>query len=160
MIVAIRTWWQGLSRREQVLIGIAGALALPMFAWFAILSPLADAMASARERHRMAVDRHQAIMARVALAETLRAQAANRPPVAGRVDLVIGQSAAERGFTLSRNDAAGEDAASIAIGRARAGALFGWIGELESMGLMASDLAIRPNADGTVTMTATFRRAR
>lgn len=160
MIGAMRTWWLGLSRREQTLIGIAAALAVPLFAWFAVIMPLSDAMASARERHRQAVDRHAAIIARATLADALKDREADQPRANGRVDLVIGQSAAEHGFTLSRNDAAGEDAASIAIGSARAAALFAWIGELETRGLMARDLSIRPNANGTVTMTATFRRAR
>jgi general secretion pathway protein M len=161
MTDTISNWWAALSRRERWLVGTAAVLAALTIGWFGIINPLINGLAEARSAHNVAVERHAGIMARVATAERL-GQNGGAPAagVTGRVDLVISQSAAEQGFTLSRNDAQGDDAASIAIGSARAAALFGWLGTLESQGLIASELSIRPNANGTVGVTATFRRVR
>jgi hypothetical protein len=72
---------------------------------------------------------------------------------------VLAQGAAEQGLTLSRNDPVGEGGASIAIANGRATALAGWLARMEADGLTPSDLTLRPNADGTVALTATMRRA-
>lgn len=157
----VRQWWHGLTPREQVLIGIAGGLAAIVIGWFAIIMPLTSGLNAARDAHRIAAERHATIEARVDIATALRANAST-PTVGatGQIDLVISQSAAEQGFILSRNDAVGRDGANIAIGSARSAALLGWLGVLEQQGLIAQALSLRPNADGTVAMTATIERVR
>lgn len=159
MIARLHSWWDGLSLRERWMVGVAGALAALVVGWFLILVPLRSALADAGAAHAEAVDRHGAVMARVALLRRIgerQAPAATTP--AATVDLVIGQSAAERGLALSRNEAQGEDAAAIAIANARAGAALGWIDALEAQGIVARELVMRPNADGTVALTATLAR--
>lgn len=158
MSAAIRTWWDGLTVRERWLVGIAAGLAAAMLLWLATFG-VASALSDAREAHGLAVERAAGIAARVEAIEAL--QAAPRRSAAASaatVDIVIAQSAAEKGFTLSRNEAQGGSAASIAIANARAPALLAWLGELEVMGILAGDLSLRPNADGTVALTATLRR--
>jgi general secretion pathway protein M len=157
MIGAIASWWSGLSTRERWLVGVAGALAGIVIGWFLILSPLLNAIDDAREAHRAATDRHAAIMAQAAL---LRAPAALRPAnaSAATLDLVIAQSAAERGFTLDRNDAAGGGRTTIAMASANAPALLAWLSGLEAAGIKVADVTMRPNGNGTVTMTATLAR--
>lgn len=160
MITNLRTWWHGLSARERWLVGIAAAICAAALLWYAVLMPTTTGLTSARERHQIAVERHAGMAARVRLAA--QAQTAG-PPAAGssgRVDLLLSQSAAEQGFILSRNDVVGDNASSIAIGNSRAGALLTWIGVLERQGLIADELNVRPNADGTVALTATIRRVR
>lgn len=161
MIDMMRQWWLGLAARERVLVGIAGALAATVISWFAIITPLANGLDGARDAHRIAAERHATIMARVETATALQNSASGAAPsVTGQIDLVISQSAAEQGFILSRNDAVGRDGTSIAIGSARSAALLGWLGVLEQQGLIAKALSLRPNADGTVAMTATIERVR
>lgn len=154
---AIRTWWDGLTVRERWLVGIAGGMAAAVLLWLATFGVTA-ALSDAREAHGLAVDRAAGIAARVEAIEAL--QAAPRPAAASAatVDIVVAQSAAEQGFTLSRNEAQGGGAATIAIANARAPAVLAWLAELEAMGILAGDLSLRPNADGTVALTATLRR--
>ena len=161
MMTMLYDWWAALSRREHWLVGIAGILAGGLIGWFAIIMPLTHALDAARERHALAVERNAGVTNRVAEAEALDNGGTTRPVIAtGRVDLFLSQSAAEQGFILSRDDAQGETAATIAIGSATAPALFNWISTLEAQGITASELAIRSNANGTVALTATMRRAR
>jgi hypothetical protein len=61
-------------------------------------------------------------------------------------------------LTLSRNEPQGQDAAAVAIANARAGAALAWIDTLEGQGIVARELVMRPNADGTVALTATLAR--
>jgi general secretion pathway protein M len=163
MTSAIATWWTGLSEREKWLVGIAAALAALVIGWLLIALPLQAALSNARTAHGLAVDRHAAVHARVEAVERLSATAAARPAGSSStaaLDLAIAQAAAERGFALSRNDPQGNDAVALAIASARSSALLGWIVELEESGITASEVTIRPNADGTVALTATLRRAR
>lgn len=161
MTDTIRNWWSGLSLREHWLVGVAAGLSAILIGWFLIYAPLRSALASASEEHGEAVDREAAIAMRVAAIKQLEV-GGGRPAAAASaaaVSLVLAQSAAEQGFTLSRNDPAGDNATTIAISNARASALAAWLTRLEDTGLSATDLSIRPNADGTVAVTASIRRA-
>lgn len=159
MIARIRSWWVGLTPRERWLVGIAASLGTAVLAWLIALG-LATALADARTAHAAAVDRAAAIAARVDAIEAAQQRPAARTSGTGAasVDLFLAQSAAERGFTLSRNEPQGGTGATIAIANARAPALLAWLSALEDAGLIASEVSIRPNADGTVALTATVRR--
>lgn len=160
MTDALRSWWQAHSFRDRWIIGLLALAVAIVIAWLGVWRPLDGALDSAREAHIVAVERHAAIVARVAEYERLKETAPRAAASAnGRIDLILSQSAAEQGFILSRNDAAGDHQASIAIASATSAALFNWLGTLEGQGIIASDLAIRPNANGTVALTATLRRA-
>lgn len=161
MIEGIRLWWAAHSSRDRLVISILALAALLVIGWLGVWRPLVGAADSMRENHALAVERHAAIVARVAEYQALQARGAHAAASsAARLDLILSQSAAEQGFTLSRNDAVGDNQASIAIASATAPALFTWLGTLETQGILSSELSIRPNANGTVALTATLRRAR
>lgn len=154
---ALRTWWDGLSRRERWLVGAAAALALAVLLW-AAARPAVAAIADLDNRHRAAVEREGRVAAKVQLL-------AQRPArtVAGAVDTVaidryLAQSAGEIGLTLDRNDARGDGQAAIAIATARAPVLIDWLASLEARGFVVDRLTITPAPDGTVGMTAELRK--
>lgn len=159
---AILQWWQSLSRREMILFSVAGGLVILLLLWAATFGPLVQKMRAARVQTHEAVDRNAVIKQRAAQIRRLAAQATQPQTMTdtARVDLILSQDAAERGFSLSRNDAAGDDTSNIAITNARSAALLGWINTLEERKIFASNLSIRPNADGTVAVTATMKRTR
>lgn len=161
MTDAIRTWWGGLSLRERWLVGVAGALAAAVIGWLLVYAPLRTALADAQEAHGVAIDRQAAIAARVAEIRQ-RESGGNRastPASSAAITLLLAQQAAEQGLTLSRNDPAGTTGANIAVANVRAPLLATWLTRLEESGLTVTDLTLRPNADGTVAMTASIRRA-
>ncbi|MEQ1510387.1 MAG: type II secretion system protein GspM [Sphingopyxis sp.] len=161
MIDTLRNWWTSHSLRDRWVIGLIAITTIIVVAWLGLWRPLSDALDGARESHAIAVERHAAIAARVREYEALRQGGPQRTaPSSGRLDLILSQSAAEQGFVLSRNDAMGEDQSAIAIPSATAPALLNWLGALEGQAILATELAIRPNANGTVALTATMRRAR
>jgi general secretion pathway protein M len=156
MIDALKGWWSGLSQREQVLVSIAGALAGGLIGWFLILLPLQNALASAAEAHAAAIDRAAAVRSRIAALEA--AASSNGAPSTAVVAQVVTQAAAEAGLPLARNDPAGNDGAAIAISNGRSAAVLTMLATLERQRIHASDLAIRPNGDGSINLTATLRR--
>lgn len=158
MMAAIQGWWQALSIRERWLVAVAGGLALLLLGWFLILRPLQSGLIDARAAHGAALDRHAAITARVAML-----RAADRTPRVSNpaaVSLIATQFAAEADLPLSRNDAVGDTGASIAIAAARAPAALALIATLEDAGVIATDVSLRRNGDGTVALTTTLERAR
>jgi general secretion pathway protein M len=162
MIAALDNWWQGLSPRERWLVGIAGGLTAIVVGWFLIYLPLNRALADAQDRLGQAIDRRAAVAARVAAVRQAQAGGGtgdNAPADSAPLDLRLAQSAAEAGFTLARNEAQG-GRATIAIANARARAVMAWLDTLQQSGLLLDDLTLRPNADGTVALTATLRPGR
>lgn len=161
MMTAIRNWWTGLSDRERVLVGIAAALAAGVLLWLATFGVWA-ALSEARAAHGAAVDRAAAIDVRVDAIKALEAagsrDAAGATASAATLDLYVAQSAAERGLTLARNDPQGAASTNIAISNVRAPDALAWLTALEEAHVLAADLSLRPNADGTVALTATLRR--
>jgi general secretion pathway protein M len=156
MIDAVNSWWAGLSQRERVLVGIAGALLSGLVGWFLILVPLQNALASAGDEHLAALDRAGAVRSRIAALETGADSGIGTSTAV--VAQVITQAAAEAGLPLTRNDPAGNDGAAIAISNGRSAALLTLLANLEQQGITASDLTMRPNGDGSINLTATFRR--
>lgn len=157
MIASLKNWFDALSRREQILVAVAGGLAAILLAvWIAIA--LSNAVDAKQDEYTEALDRRARIEAR-ALALT---NAAKAPPIAvrtqGPLDLAVSQSATERGFTLDKSEASGSDRVAVVIGQARPTALFGWIAELEAQSVVADEITIRPGTNGTVSVTVTFAR--
>ncbi len=159
MTAAIISWWNAKSPREQWLLLIAGVLGAAVLGWFLIIAPTMRAWASASADHAAAINREAAIAVRVASIRRLSATPHPAPTSNAAIDVAVAQAAAERGLTLARAAAQGNDAVAIAIANVPAPVLLRWLSELEAGGIIAADLSVRPNADGTVAMTATLRRA-
>jgi general secretion pathway protein M len=143
------SWWLSRSARERMLLGVMLALFAVLLAWMLVVRPLADALDAAKRRHGEAV---------VALAEArVRARPATGPAVAGPVDILVSQTAADAGFANVRVAAQGPARASAALDAARPQALFGWIGEMERRGLVVERLHASANPDRTLSAEISLR---
>jgi len=114
-----------------------------------------DGLSNARERHEDAVIRLAETQARVKAVAAIEQQ---RPaPIAAPLDTIIRDRANEAGFALTNVNADGPNRVQIAIATARPGALFGWIAQLESAGIIVESLATADNGDKTVSAQISFR---
>jgi len=154
MIAELHHWWLARSPRERLLISVMLALAGGMFLWFAVVVPVDDALLTARARHAAAFERNAAIRVAVALLEQKRTPAA---VIAGSLDQIVAASAAEAGFTLDANMAAGADTTAITIATARAPALLVWLDRLEQQGVGVESLQLVPSTNGAVSARATLK---
>jgi len=153
----IASWWQGLSRRERWMVGIAGVLALAVLAWL-LARPAYAAFTNLEADHRAAIEREGRVAAKVKLLAQRPATSAGAANDAVAIDQFLTQSAGEIGLTLDRNEARGQGQATIAIATAKAPVLADWLASLEGQGFVVDQLTITPAADGTVGMTAELRR--
>ena len=154
---SLSSWWQERSARERLLVSMAAAVAVALFAWLAVARPLAGAVEEARLRQERAAEMLGA--ARAAAAEAARpasARAAAAPP--GPIDRWIAAAAAEAGFTDASviGDA---ERVRVSIASARAQAFFDWVAILEERGARVTALRAVPNATGnSVAASVTFAR--
>jgi type II secretory pathway component PulM len=151
MMAALGKWFAALTRREQWLLGAAGALTGLVVAIFGILLPTLSTIDQAKLDHAEAVQRHGRIIASVDAAQQ---QARPLTKATADIDLLITQNAAEKGFDLvkSANSAPGQ--ISFRIDQARAPALLAWLTELEGQNVSVRSIALRPGANSTVTVDA------
>jgi general secretion pathway protein M len=155
MIARTRIWYVSRSLREQRLIAAMAALFVIVFVWLLVLRPLGDALADARERHDEAVLARAQAKAQAEALGSLRTAGGTR--LTEPAETVIARAAAEAGFQLSRIQPDPGGTVSISIEAARPQALFGWVSQLESRGVVVSTFSATANADRTLAVQASFR---
>jgi general secretion pathway protein M len=148
VIAALRAWFDGRSLRERRMLLVMVAMIVLTVLWFAIFLPISDGLSSSRTRLNDAVIRlGDAQAERDAIAELAK----SRPqPIPGALADYLRQSAGDAGFALSNVAPQGDDRVQIAIPTARPGALFAWIADLESAGVVVSTIEVSNNGDQTV----------
>lgn len=152
MIAAIRLWFAALTRREQWLVGVAGALTAIVLSIFGILLPISSAIDQTKLDHDDAVQRRGRIIATVDAAQKMEMG----PPSAATadIDLLITQNAAEKGFDLVKSANSPRGQISFRIDQARAPALLAWLTELEGQNVVVRSVALRSGANSTVSVDA------
>jgi len=155
MLAAFRAWWDDHATGEKRLMAGLAIVALVIFLWLGVWRPVTGALAAGWERQSLALDRYAAVRAKVA--DLKRRPPARRQGDHLPLDQLIGQSAAEAGFTLDRATQQGEGRMAANIASARVGPLLGWIGGLEQAGVTVQTISIVPGAaQGTVAVQAVF----
>ncbi|GAB5482216.1 MAG: hypothetical protein Pars92KO_19730 [Parasphingorhabdus sp.] len=155
MIAALKDWFQALSQREKVMIGILGVLVALVVGYYAIVAPFINAYVSAEKSYADAIESQARIESKVA---ALTAPADKTvTPVAGPLDVFISQNAGEAGFAVGRLDPQTNGMVRLAIDSAKPTALFGWLATLEARGISLEELTVNPGGNETVTATILLR---
>lgn len=155
MIGAMRRWFAALTLREKRLVLVAAALAVITLVWFGIIRPIGDGLSSARSRYNGAVGRLADTRAQMQALTSL--QADRPPPLAVPIDIAVRDRANIAGFALNSVTPQGSAAVQVTITAARPAALFGWIADLESSGVIVDTITTTDNGDQTVAATITFK---
>ncbi len=159
MTRSLRNWWDNHSRSEQRFMLVLAAVALAIFFWLGIWRPITNGLVAGWERQGLALDRYASVRAKVAELKRrpVRRGASDHLPI----DQLIGQSAAEAGFTLDRATQQGDGRMSVNIASARVGPLLGWIAGLEQAGVTVQTISIIPGAtEGTVATQAVLQEVK
>ena len=156
MTAALKRWFDGRTLRERRMLLAMAAMIVLTVIWFGILLPISDGLSSSRTRLNDAVVRLAQSEAQL---DALKALQRNRPaPITGALDDYIRQSAGDAGFALSDVSAQGDGRIHIAVPTARPGALFTWIADLESAGVIVATITISNNGDQTVSAQMTLMK--
>jgi general secretion pathway protein M len=158
MISRVNEWFGGRTPREQRLILLMLAIAIPVLGWLLIVRPMTQAYDEALEQQLEAVDRNGRVR--------MLADAAKRQPSAARVappaadlGLVVAEAASQAGLALEGNNPAGPNAVAITIGQAPARGAVQWLGDLETRGLTVAEWKLTPSGAGTVSVSARVTKA-
>jgi general secretion pathway protein M len=156
MTTSVRDWFVGRTTREQQLILLMLAIALPVLAWLLVVRPLSAVYDDALEDHLAAIDRHGRVMA---LAEAAKSTPARRV-AANKADLqlVVTEAARQAGIVLQGAAPSGPNAVDVTIAGSRATALGQWLAQFEAQGIAIQQMTMTPLPDGTVNMSARLAR--
>lgn len=156
MTAALRIWFAALSQREKWLVGVAGVLASMVVLIFGIILPSLSAIDQAEISHDEAVQRRGRIEATV---DAALAQKPVEPLASGaNIDLIVTQSAAEKGFDLIKSANAAPGQMAFRMDQARAPALFAWLADMEAQGVTVRSIALRSGTNGSLTVDAQLQQ--
>ena len=157
MTATVRVWFLGRTQREQRLVLLMLAIALPVLAWLLVVRPLTVAYDEALDDHLAAIDRHGRVSA---LAEAAKAMPARRIE-ANKVDLqlIVTQAATQAGIALQAANPNGPDSVDVTVAGGRATALGQWLAQFEARGIAVQQMTMSPLPDGTVNMSARLVRS-
>lgn len=155
---AIRDYLVALSKREQILIGIMVGLLLVVVGYYGITRPLFTAIATAKQDQAEAVLREGRIMAKLGALNGGGTQLRRAEGVDGTLDLFARGSLSELGLAPTEVTAMGESRLRLTITPVAAPTLFGWLTDMESRGLVVSELDVKPAEGSTLTATLTLDR--
>lgn len=158
MIVRVREWYAGRSTREQRLLLVMLAIAMPLLVWLAVVQPLGEAYDEALREQLEAVDRHGRVLALADSAKT-RQSVDSRSPAAVDLQLLVTESASQAGIALQAVNPSGTDSVDVTIEGASAIAVAQWLRGLEARAIAADELRMTPRPDGTVGTSVRLVRA-
>lgn len=148
-------WWKLRTPRERKLLIVLAPIAILVLFWLAVILPLDNALAAAKQRHGEAVVAQAEARAQLAAIGRIERNAA--PPLTAPVGSMLSSAAVEAGFPVTGITSNGPGEARIVISSARPQAFFGWVGQMENRGLAVDRLSASPNADQTLTVEVTFK---
>lgn len=155
---ALRDYLSNLSKREQVLIGIMLGLLLVVVGYYGVTRPLFSAIATAKLDQAEAVLREGRIMAKLDALTAGGTQLRRADGVEGTLDLFARGSLSELGLSPTEVTAMGDSRLRLTITPVSAPTLFGWLANMESRGLVVSELDIKPAEGSTLTAQVTLER--
>ncbi len=156
MIRGLRSWYAGLTRREQRYISVLAALVAVLLLIYGIILPIIAAHGAAEQRHRSAVAQSGRVMADLRLLDAAPARPAG--PLEGPLHMFIAASAEAQGFVLQANQPRGDVATTIVVPAAVPTAALAWLNGLEARGIQIETATITPAADGRVAINASLQR--
>jgi general secretion pathway protein M len=147
-----------LSKREQILIGIMVGLLLVVVGYYGITRPLFGAIAAAKQDQVEAVLREGRIMAKLDALTADGTQLRRADGVEGTLDLFARGSLSELGLSPTEVTAMGDTRLRLTITPVSAPTLFGWLANMESRGLVVSELDVKPAEGSTLAAQVTLER--
>ena len=155
MMESLRSAFDGLSRREKILVSVAGALTTIVIIVFLIAMPLLDGINNKQKEYIAALERRAQLEVHIAAMQGAKAV---RYDSSSPLQTLISQSAAEAGFALDRVDAPSAGTVDIAMAQARPQALMAWLNDWEARGVSVQKIDIKAANNGTVSVTASLKR--
>lgn len=157
MIARLHEWYGGRSRREQLLLLLMLAMAVPLLAWLLVVRPIDGAYDRSLEEYLEAVDRHGRVLA---LADAAKAKPAVAPTMQSNaeLELVVTEAASRAGIVLEGVTPSAPNTVEISATGAKATAAAQWLGNFNARGIRVQEMRMTPLPDGNVNLSARLAR--
>lgn len=152
---ALRDWYLGRSRREQVMLGVMLLVAVPVLVWLLVVMPVNGWHDEARDDYLAASERYGRV---VLLAGAERDEGSGGRSIEQPLGDYVAASAAQAGFALTRNVPDGPARTDIGIAQARPQAALEWISQLRAAGIVVDRLQLADNGEGGVEVDLTLSK--
>jgi general secretion pathway protein M len=154
----MRAWWNGRTRREQILLGVMLLCMGLVLILFGVVRPLQGAARAASERYAAALTTEAEVARNVAAIARIKAPA--RPGLRrAPLEAAVNTTAAAAGVVLGRVEADPAGGLRVAAPSVAPTVLFPWLSLLQrERGVVASHLTIVKNDTGGLTLDATLVR--
>ncbi|RKQ96175.1 type II secretion system protein M [Maricaulis maris] len=155
----ITAWWEGLTVREQVMLGIAGALAVVLAVTGLIVQPLMGVHDRARQDYAASMRLYRAVEADADRYRMLAAgQSASDVPTQS-LRAVVGSLALRHDIALARMVPGEDGRLTVNIERAETAAVLRWLVDLEERyGVRPQASSLDRVADGFVSASIVLSR--
>lgn len=139
----IRNWFTALSRREQILLGTAGALLLISIIVFGVVRPLWLGSFAAKESYTQQAYAAAQLDARFSVLQS--APAPVEAPSGSLIEILT-SDAAPRGIILSSTNPSAQGGAAVTVSAINPNSFFEWALALEEKGIILAKLTMQPVA--------------
>lgn len=153
MIIRLREWYFGRTPREQRLVQVMAAIAIPLLVWLVLVRPLGNTYRDSLQQQLEAVDRNGRVKALAARAATGQASA---PAAVPDLSLFVIDSARQRGISAEARSGTTPGSAVVSITSAPAPVALEWLRGLEGQGYTISDVRVTPAGNGAVAVSASL----
>lgn len=154
----MKTWWNGLSPRERLLVGVGVAVAAALLALQLFIAPLLDWRRDAGLREQAAARAYQLVSRAAAMAP---ASAGTSADLETPVRNALTEAAARRQVGLTFVNAQTDGSVSLQAGPASPDAVYEMFGDLErryAIRVVSADIARSPENPGLLRLQATLAR--
>ncbi|WP_291841902.1 type II secretion system protein M [Maricaulis sp.] len=159
LMTPVTAWWDGLSLREKIMLGIAAALAVVLAVTALIVQPLLGLHDRARQDYAASMRLYRAVEAD---AERYRVLAAEQPAGAAPTQslrAVAGAMALRHDIALARMVPGEDGRLTVNIDRAETAAVLRWLVDLEERyGIRPQASTMDRDADGHVSAAFVLSR--
>jgi len=159
VVTLIASWWGGLSVREQVMLGVTGALVAVLAVTGLIVQPLLGLHGRARDDYAASMRLYRAVEADAERVRTLAAsQPASHAPTQS-LRAVAGSMALRHDIALARMVPGDDGRLTVNIERAETAAVLRWLVDLEERyGIRPQASTLDRDADGFVSASFVLSR--
>ncbi len=153
-------WWNGLSQRERILVGLGAILIVATICWYGVWRPAVYFHQAAASRHAMILKEKQTVLALVAQIRALgpaRKMQGSSKPLAE----IVRDSLGTAGITPGRIEPDPQGGVRVAANAIPSTQLFPWIAQLQTeYGISLRHLIVVKAGEGTLNLDATLSDGR
>lgn len=151
----MKKWWNALSQRERIMVGLVAILLTATVCWYGVWRPAAYLHRVAASRHALALEEKKTVLSLVARIQAIGP--VRKPPIAKPLAMVVRDSLNAAGITPGRIEPDPQGGIRVAARSVPPTLLFPWIASLQTeYGVSPRHLIVVKEGEGVLSLDATL----